>query len=180
MQIAVAAAATPRAGATFAVICHVVFSITSAAAATAIAAAAAAADQGNSSSSSDHHDTGGAARRPESAAVTGCCCCCCHCCGTCCCCRRGCRCCLVRLQPGLTRLYMIYTACQFTFLQMRFTQNYIIHHIATVVAAINQYSQTDLISADMLRFDFMFVLKCPRQNSDIGHISVHNAGSFYL
>ena len=30
----------------------------------------------------------------------------------------------------------------------------------------------------MLRFDFMFFLKCPRQNSDIGHISVTMSGPF--
>ena len=68
------------------------------------------------------------------------------------------------------QLYMLYTAWYFNFLQMRFIQNYIIHYIARVLAAICQYSLTELISADMLRFYFMFFIKCLRQNSDIGHI----------
>ena len=65
-----------------------------------------------------------------------------------------------------------------SFLQMRFIQNNIIHYIAAVVAAINQYSYTDMISEDMLRFDFIFFIECPRQNSDIRHISVTMPGPF--
>ena len=69
--------------------------------------------------------------------------------------------------------------CYFTFLQIRFTQTFIFHYMAAVVAAITQYSQTDIICADMLRFDFIFFIKWLKQNSDIGYISVTMPGPFF-